>query len=115
MEVLWNKQEVVDMIDMHGYKTYGYDRKARLIKCTLPQFKCVSVIDKAKKIIFEFDKQWKHSKKVLVIKKTLGAKHHCVEYMSIWRMPIGYISEQSVESFQKLCQSVFHRYQGQRG
>ena len=76
-------------------------------------------IEEAREIIVKFDKQWKYSKQILGIKKTLGAKHHypyhCIQYMSIWAIPLGYISEQSVESFQKVCQSVFNRYQGQRG
>ena len=62
-------------------------------------------IDKAKDIILKFDEQWAHSKKILGIHKTLGAKqhylYHAIEYMYIWKIPLGYISEQSVESFKK--------------
>ena len=33
------------MINMHGCKTYGNDKKAMLLKCLMPQFKCVAVMD----------------------------------------------------------------------
>lgn len=45
VQVEWNRKEVEETIELYGYKGYGYDRKARLIKCTLPQFKCVSIMD----------------------------------------------------------------------
>ena len=76
-------------------------------------------INKARKLLKDIDKQWEYSFRILGFTKTLGAKHHYLhhicDYMCIWRIPIGYISEQSVESFQKVCQLIFNRYRNQRG
>ena len=76
-------------------------------------------IEKARKILEEFDKQWKYSAVILNVPISLGTKyhylHHAIEFMEIWRIPIGYVSEQSIESFHKTCSMVFRRYVNQRG
>ena len=48
----------------------------------------------------------------------LGAKYQYylkVRYMKLWRVPLGYICEQSIESFHKDCTLIFRRYHNQRG
>ena len=40
---------------------------------------------------------------------------HCIEYMEVWGIPIGYISEQSIEGFHQTCSMVMKRYNNQRG
>ena len=38
-------QQTESIINIHGYKTYGCDKKAMLLKCIIPEFKCVAVMD----------------------------------------------------------------------
>ncbi len=76
-------------------------------------------IEEAEKLLDKFHKQWLYSSKVLYIDQSLGAKYHylchCIQYVKLWRLPIGYISEQSIEAFHKTCSNVFNRYRTQRG
>ena len=48
-------------------------------------------------------------------KGTLSTSYQICDYICMWRIPIMNISEQSVESFRKVCQLVFSRYRNQRG
>ena len=64
-------------------------------------------------------KQWKHTKNECFIYKTLGTKFHYYkhidEFIDIWQFPIGYIHEQSVESYHKIYNQLRRRYLNQRG
>ena len=55
----------------------------------------------------------------LDINHSLGAKGHylghCLEYMELWRIPIGYVSEQSIEAMKKTYGDILNRYNNQRG
>ena len=79
----------------------------------------IEEIDKAKALVIELNKHWKRTVAILDISKTLGTKfhylHHCVEYMYIWRFPIGYLSEQSIENYNQTYKAVFDRYKNQKG
>ena len=76
-------------------------------------------IEEAEKLLKQFDKQWKYSSNILGINSSLGAKYHylehAVQYSKIWRFPIGYVSEQSIEGYHKTCSKVFSLYKTQRG
>ena len=73
----------------------------------------------ADKVLIELDQTWRHTRNLFNISSTLGTKYHylrhCIDYMRIWRMGIGYNSEQSIENFHKTCTMVFRRYRNQRG
>ena len=73
----------------------------------------------AEKVLIELDNAWTHTRNLYNIGLTLGTKYHylrhCIEYMRIWSMGIGFISEQSIEHFHKVCTMVFRRYRNQRG
>ena len=75
--------------------------------------------EEVKELLREFEETWTFTKNILNISSGLGTKYHylfhCVEYMVYWRLPIGYISEQSTECFHKTCSAVFRRYNNQRG
>ena len=73
----------------------------------------------AEKALKELDKAWTRTRNLFNISLTLGTKYHylrhCIDYMRIWSLPIGYISEQSIENFHKTCSMVIRRYRNQRG
>ena len=52
----------------------------------------------AEKALTDLDKVWQRTRNLYNINSTLGTKYHylshCVDYMRIWSMGIGYISEQ---------------------
>ena len=77
------------------------------------------MIEKAEKLLADLIKQWIFSKRVLGIKRGLGAKlhylGHALEYVRLWRIGIGYISEQSIEGYHQTCSRVFDLYKRQRG
>ena len=74
---------------------------------------------KARKALDKFDQYWKEMTSILGVSNSLGCKYHylmhCVEYCELWGIPLGYISEQSIESFHKVCSMVWRRYLNQRG
>ena len=74
---------------------------------------------KAEQILQQYYKHWQYTKRILNLDLSLGAKYHylkhCVEYIHIWRIPLGYINEQSIEAFHKICSMVLQRYYNQRG
>ena len=84
-------------------------------KCWVEEEEC----EEAKDLLEELDRCWTHARSLFSCAASLGAKYHylshCVEYMRLWRIGIGYISEQSVEGFHKTWSLVFRRYQNQRG
>ena len=73
----------------------------------------------AERALKELDEVWQRTRQLFGIGSTLGTKYHyfrhCIDYMRIWRIGIGHISEQSIEHFHKTCTSVFNRYRNQRG
>ena len=75
--------------------------------------------DEANRALLELDKTWKRTKNMFSITSSLGTKYHylyhCIEYMRIWGLPIGYISEQSIENYHKTCSMILRRYRNQRG
>ena len=75
--------------------------------------------DDAQRLLDDLDRTWTYTRTVLGVTSSLGTKYHylahCVEYMRLWRILIGYISEQSIESYHKRCSMLFRRYRNQRG
>ena len=76
-------------------------------------------IDEPEELLFKFDKQWECTAAILNIPVSLGAKfhhlYHIMEWMRIWGVPIGYLSEQSIEGFHQTYNNVHRRYTNQRG
>lgn len=76
-------------------------------------------IEEAAQLLYKFEKQWKYTAAILNIPISLGAKfhylYHIIEWMRIWGIPIGYISEQSIEGFHQTFSMVYRRYTNQRG
>ena len=70
-------------------------------------------VEKAKNILAEFDEHWKYTSVILNVPLSRGAKYHymqhVVDWMEVWSVPIGYVSEQSIEGFHKTCSMVYHR------
>ena len=83
--------------------------------CWIEETQC----EEARQLLQQLDMSWTHTRTLLGIAKSLGAKYHylshCFEYMTLWRIGIGYCSEQSIESYHKTCSMVFRRYGNQRG
>ena len=83
--------------------------------CWIEEKEC----EKAKELLVELDKRWTHTRAMVGVANSLGKKYHylshCVDYMTLWRLGIGYINEQSIESFHKTCSMVIRRYRNQRG
>ena len=86
-EMIWNRGAIEHIIELYGYKTYGYDRKGRLLKCTIPQFKCVSIDDIEDCVLLETEEQNKNIdifrmlninklKKELKVLKNMNIKQH---------------------------------------
>ena len=71
--------------------------------------------DDAMNVLCEYEKQWIRTAQISGIGTKYHYLYHCIEYMRIWRIPIGYINEQSIENFHKTCSRVFRRYKNQRG
>ena len=75
--------------------------------------------NKAEKLLQEYYDHWQYTKRILNLNTSLGAKghylQHCVEWMKLWNIPLGYVNEQSVEAFHKICSMVLRRYYNQRG
>ena len=70
--------------------------------------------EKARQLLIELDQRWSYMRKVVDYASSLGAKYHylghCLDYVSFWRMGLGFINEQSIEHFHKICSGVFRRY-----
>ena len=76
-------------------------------------------ITKAEELLNKYHNHWQYVNQILNLNISLGAKYHylyhCVEYIKIWGVPLGFNNEQSVESFHKICSAVMRRYYNQRG
>ena len=76
-------------------------------------------IQKAKQILHQYHNHWEYTKRILNMNMSLGKNYHylchTVEYISIWNIPIGFVSEQSVDTFHKICCMIWHRYYNQQG
>ena len=75
--------------------------------------------ERARQILLDIDNRWSYMRRVIDYASSLGAKYHylghCLDYVILWRMGLGFINEQSIEHFHKVCSGVFRRYINQRG
>ena len=78
-----------------------------------------SDIAKAEELLKTYDKHWQYINRILDLNISLGPKYHylihCIEYVKTWKIPLGFINEQSIEAFHKICDMVLNRYSNQRG
>ena len=55
----------------------------------------------------------------LSVNSSSGAKGHylghCFDYIELWRIPLGYINEQSIGALNKTYNDVLNRYNNQGG
>ena len=76
----------------------------------------------ARSFIRSFHVDWQHVKGKCASNNTfsLGKKkhyvlNHNVDFMDLWKVPLGYGNEQSTEHFHKKCDETLKPYANQRG
>ena len=76
-------------------------------------------IEQTRDALSKFEKQWMYTSQIMGIDTSLGAKYHylshCVAYMDLWKIPLGFLSEQSIEGANKVYGNILKRYKNQRG
>ena len=74
---------------------------------------------KARQHLKELDDAWKVLRQSPFVICEMPPKYHylkeCVEFVDLWKMPLGFCCEQSIEALHQVCNAVRRAYLNQRG